>query len=545
MSSDLVLDELDDFGIEDLPAVARLVHWAGMLGARVLISSATLPPALVQGMFDAYRDGRNLYARNRGERPGVTPAISCAWLDEFRQSRQDCADTASFAHAHSAFARQRHAELSKALVRRRAELLPLALGGKSLDEARQGFALQVRDAAVRLHTRHHDIDPASGRRVSFGLVRMANIEPLYDVALALYRLGAPEGMRIHLCVYHSQYPLLMRSAIEHQLDHALDRRDAQAVFRRPDIRQQLDAHAEPDQRFIVLGSPVTQVGRDHDYDWAVVEPSSMRSLIQLAGRVWRHRPQRECTSPNLRVFDSTLRHWKDRDRAAYCRPGFELHSGEFSLRSHKLSDLLRPDERDIIDARPRILPRMDEPLRPQTSLVDLEHARMQRTMLAPALPAPVTPPSSSHRQRLGGPAGVASLGAYHWWHLPHADALLTAVLPQHQPFRADSQKRIELCLLPGEDGIGYELHYVGEQKYGPDLYTLIEHSRHTRIAASQLDGPRIQPWGESDYMAALTTLAAERNMSPGECAKRFGKVSVPDHERGWRFHPALEFSKRK
>ena len=38
----------------------------------------------------------------------------------------------------------------------------------------------------------------------------------------------------------------------------------------------------------MLGSPVTEVGRDHDYDWAVVEPSSMRSLIQLAGRVRRH-----------------------------------------------------------------------------------------------------------------------------------------------------------------------------------------------------------------------------------------------------------------
>jgi CRISPR-associated endonuclease/helicase Cas3 len=33
MSSDLVLDEPDDFGIEDLPALSRLVHWADLLGA--------------------------------------------------------------------------------------------------------------------------------------------------------------------------------------------------------------------------------------------------------------------------------------------------------------------------------------------------------------------------------------------------------------------------------------------------------------------------------------------------------------------------------
>ena len=47
MSGDLVLDEPDDFDINDLPALTRLVHWAGLLGSRVLLSSATLPPALV------------------------------------------------------------------------------------------------------------------------------------------------------------------------------------------------------------------------------------------------------------------------------------------------------------------------------------------------------------------------------------------------------------------------------------------------------------------------------------------------------------------
>jgi CRISPR-associated endonuclease/helicase Cas3 len=70
----------------------------------------------------------------------------------------------------------------------------------------------------------------------------------------------------------------------------LNRRKPDAVFELPDIRERLDRSPEPDQLFIVLGSPVTEVGRDHDYDWAIVEPSSVRSLIQLAGRIRRHRP---------------------------------------------------------------------------------------------------------------------------------------------------------------------------------------------------------------------------------------------------------------
>jgi CRISPR-associated endonuclease/helicase Cas3 len=41
LSGDLVVDEPDDFDIDDLPALTRLAHWAGMLGCRVLFSSAT------------------------------------------------------------------------------------------------------------------------------------------------------------------------------------------------------------------------------------------------------------------------------------------------------------------------------------------------------------------------------------------------------------------------------------------------------------------------------------------------------------------------
>lgn len=51
LSSDLVIDEVDDFNGQDLIAIARLIHLAGMLGRKVMISSATIPPALAEGFF--------------------------------------------------------------------------------------------------------------------------------------------------------------------------------------------------------------------------------------------------------------------------------------------------------------------------------------------------------------------------------------------------------------------------------------------------------------------------------------------------------------
>lgn len=60
-SSDLVIDEVDDFNGQDLIAIARLVHLVGMLGRKVMISSATIPPALAEGFFNAYQQGWQLY----------------------------------------------------------------------------------------------------------------------------------------------------------------------------------------------------------------------------------------------------------------------------------------------------------------------------------------------------------------------------------------------------------------------------------------------------------------------------------------------------
>ena len=104
MSGDLVLDEPDDFDIDDLPALTRLVHWAGLLGSRVLLSSATLPPAFVQGLFEAYRSGRTHFQHNRGERPSAAqppPEICCAWVDEFSRFQTDCATSGAFETAIS------------------------------------------------------------------------------------------------------------------------------------------------------------------------------------------------------------------------------------------------------------------------------------------------------------------------------------------------------------------------------------------------------------------------------------------------------------
>jgi CRISPR-associated endonuclease/helicase Cas3 len=546
MSGDLVLDEPDDFDIADLPALTRLVHWAGLLGARVLLSSATLPPALVQGLFEAYRNGRQHFQYNRGDLSGV-PDVCCAWIDEFSAVSANCIDAPTFATVHQNFAAKRAEKLAKAQVRRRCGLLALDLAGLDSDRATERVAVLARDSAMTLHKRYYSVDPVSGKRVSFGLVRMANIEPLVDVALALYKLGAPDGVFIHLCVYHSQFPLLIRSNIECQLDQALNRRwpdrsQPEPVFCLPNIRLRLDAHDELDHLFIVLGSPVTEVGRDHDYDWAVAEPSSMRSLIQLAGRIRRHRDG-ECTSPNLLVFDTNLANFRNPGRPSFCRPGFE--SIDFPLDTHSMTQLLSAEQRDGIDARPRIV-EPTEPLRPRTRLVDLEHARVRQTMLMHvATAAPAVP---GGRRRPFAPSSRPFLNAALWWQLPPNDALLCAVLQRQTPFRHDVIERVDLVLRLSDGGNDYELvQLVKDRKgrYGATSLVVVDKSQRQRIPDAQVQGVCIAPWGQPDYLEALNQLAMELDITPEDCARSFGTVTLPANPNGWRFHPALGFTKAK
>jgi CRISPR-associated endonuclease/helicase Cas3 len=553
MTSDLILDEPDDFGIEDLPALTRLVHWAGLLGSRVLLSSATLPPALVQGLFMAYLAGREEYQRNRGRQvhcrtgslekaqhtanrsPGVhcrtgslemypgspdgSPAICCAWFDEYAVQANDFADGSAYLAAHRQFVDQRLAQLVKAEIRRRALIVELPIAVKQPREVIcTELAGSLRQHVHSLHRQHHSTDPHTGKRASFGLIRMANIDPLFDVARELFRQGAEAGCHIHLCVYHSRHPLLVRAAIERTLDAALQRNKPDAVFRLESVRQRLDASPEPDHLFVVLATAVAEVGRDHDYDWAIVEPSSMRSIIQLAGRVRRHRAGVCATDqPNLYLLDTNVVHLVEGgSKPAFLRPGFEDKS--FLLASHRLPEILTPEQWQIINAAARIKER--DPLLPKNNLADLEHDRLRDLML-------------------GADAGQVQVEepVHRWW---TTRAYLSGHLQRRKPFRHDPQGRSHYALLPDNDE-AINFYYLPE-KSEPRA------SRHLWREMQDSDvphGPRIEAWAVPRYLDALQELADAKGMYLRDCALKYGTLDLPSWEpkQIWRYHWALGFSR--
>lgn len=507
LSADTVLDEPDDFDQGDLPALCRLAYWVGMLGRRIVLSSATLPPSLVEALFEAYSQGRAEYNRAT---IGVEAPVVCGWVDEFGAVSHVVGDGSDFAARHAQFCSRRLGKLAKhSPPRRTAAILPVPKGGNGGEdrgdgEPARGLAAVIADAMATLHADHHQLSP-QGKRVSVGVVRMANIDPLVAVAKLLFAQSPPADTCVHLCVYHARHPLKRRAAMEAVLDGVLSRHDPQALFDHPAIAAQL-VRPESNQIFVVLATAVAEVGRDHDYDWAVVEPSSARSIVQLAGRVRRHRPLDTPVQPNLMLLQRNYRALRG-DALSYQRPGFE--SAAMPLRAHALDEILPESQYQHPDAGLRIV----EPERPRPAerLVDLEHAALRRC--------------------LQGAEQGGAFAASDWWRLPLRESYL---LQHHTEFRQSAP----------QDTYAWVVEDLGDEP----RVELLTQGEYIRVDGSFSPGelasaPRVVSWATASDEELLQELADGAEELSWAC-RRFMTVSL-DARNGespqppWHYHPLL------
>ncbi|WP_281648860.1 type I-F CRISPR-associated helicase Cas3f [Parendozoicomonas sp. Alg238-R29] len=386
LSSDLVIDEVDDFTGHDLIAIGRLIHLAGMLGRKVMISSATIPPDLAEGYFKAYRDGWQLFCKTRN----ASQHIGCAWIDEFNAQVITSDEQvlfqaiSAYRNHHAGFVKKRVAKLEKAPVKRRADIVSCQPVLEAKDEKQKTYFELIAQSALHKHQCHHTTDTKTGINVSFGVVRMANIQPCVSLSQSLLEHEWPEHTQVRVMAYHSQQVLLMRHRQEQHLDQVLKRKEKAGeepqAFRNPVIRQHLDQTPTGTQQllFVLVATPVEEVGRDHDFDWAVVEPSSYRSIVQLAGRVLRHR-NKTITEPNVSLLQYN---WKGienihrPEERVFLRPGFEEF---FTLKTHNLSALI---DEQAIGQRLDAVPRIQKPSRLDHTgqLADLEHEVTHRLL---------------------------------------------------------------------------------------------------------------------------------------------------------------------
>lgn len=337
VDSDLVLDEVDSYEPDALVAVLRLVQVAGLMGRSVICSSATLPQPVAEAVFRAFRSGVEMRCalEERDARFGI------AIVDD-RTAPTIFDSDADLSGQFAAHVGRLLAVPSKAV--RRAWVQPVS------ERSGEAFHAAIADAVARLHAAHAWSGPG-GKRLSFGLVRVANISTAIRTARELARVF-PQA---RVACYHSQEFRIQRHLKEKRLDFLLNRKRGDGhIVGDEEISSLLAASAAPDVPLIVVATPVEEIGRDHDFDWGVIEPSSAHSIVQTAGRINRHR-LREVSEPNVAILQYNRR-WLEGKPGEPCFvwPGLESKSQTHRYSSPDLLTLLADADLDALDARLRL-----------------------------------------------------------------------------------------------------------------------------------------------------------------------------------------------
>jgi CRISPR-associated endonuclease/helicase Cas3 len=348
--SDLLIDEADSYDPNGLVAVLRVVQMAGMFDRNVVVSTATLSPVLAEQIERAWQSGIAMHAAESTDAlkthtvlvSNLGSAIGSQLLHEpdsglfgqwYRQGMGDLYRLATGLPTHRLCkivnAPKRPAYLAKQIAK-------VCLTA----HASHAWSAQVRDQSVQ---------------VSIGLVRFANVDPLQKKAAQLTQQKWPENTVVKICTYHARDIAMRRYLKEQALDQLLKRHNDPDMAQHPLIAKELVQLPEHTQHLIliVLASPVEEIGRDHDFDWAVIEPSSMHAIIQLVGRVNRHRLV-PVFKPNVFVLEKNIKQLENEHKPGssspcFVRPGLQQVDGKGKPSTHlqpSAFSLLQPVESD-------------------------------------------------------------------------------------------------------------------------------------------------------------------------------------------------------
>lgn len=296
-TSDTILDELDSYQDTDLISLGRWAYVCGYYGRSLWLVSATLPSQVAMMFAKQYYTGLQAFewrehkqvriinglAANRGEQQVFT--LSPNELTQFSQHYQspfltpllkDIIDkTAEFARHQYCFIASDEQNLAVALT-------------QQIEQFHQTFAYSM---TLQGQT----------KRISIGAVMLDTVAHTQQMAINLSKIM--QDRPIMMVCYHARYTLLDRLLLERMIEPLLNRKSAdkwqQALLDNPDILSHLTQHDE--LIIIVCTTNILETGRDFDFDWACSDLLSVRSLIQLAGRVKRHRMEKT-VAPNMALF---------------------------------------------------------------------------------------------------------------------------------------------------------------------------------------------------------------------------------------------------
>lgn len=296
-SADLVLDEVDNYSADELKQVVRLCFLAGLSRKNLVCLSATLGYQHTQAIVRSYQDGIRLSSLLTG--------LSADFVLSNVSNVADPSSVEATGHMPVAALMTAVAAYNKKTCASQAALQAKALY-RTLNCTARDYDHILAEALALHEDNAYSVGDA---RVSVGFARMNTVASARRLAKYLYETTElPPDTELALVCYHSKYSSLELSVIDRTLDELTNRKGLPAGQELS--AKAIESYVEPlrlasgksNLLFIVVTTSIMETGRDHDYDWAILEPLSHRSLIQAAGRVRRHRGPRADGKVNVSII---------------------------------------------------------------------------------------------------------------------------------------------------------------------------------------------------------------------------------------------------
>lgn len=247
--------------------------------------SATVTQDIAETMYEAYRSGWREFAGMETCSDHVN--ILCS--GNASNSCQTNLNGENFSTVYRNSLGATLAMLSTNSTPRKSRILPEV---NSWDE----LIAQMNLSCSEMHDHHHSV--INGFEVSFGLINANRIFHKAKIAVDLPAgnivVDGVSRLRLKICL-HSNFPRIYRSWIESKIKQALTRKgehpDAglQAVLEEMDVFKRAAQAGIQKIEIVLIASPVIETGNDIDFDYAILDPLSIRSIVQVSGRVVRHR----------------------------------------------------------------------------------------------------------------------------------------------------------------------------------------------------------------------------------------------------------------
>ena len=333
-TSDLIIDEIDAYSKEDTNSILRVVYLLGYYRRNLTVTTATPSRALVEKIHYYYQkgisDSQNVYHNNIQD----VKKINYFYLSDLGSK---FIQTNNYKESLSTYTSLQNSNEKKSKKEKREKHKIEIISCDSVENIDDYKQLMV-EKSLKLHEFNNE--ESEGIRCSFGLIRCETIKFGYEICKKIEELESyynEKGIEFNLVFYHSRHLLPMRTYIEKLLDESLNRKVNKikdTKIGQIALKKALQKNNKvKDVITIVVSTQVEEVGRDHDFDWSMIEPTSTRSIIQIMGRVSRHR-EIFPDNPNVNIMEFPSIAFEDRDSNSYYR-NLNSKKGIFDLLTNK------------------------------------------------------------------------------------------------------------------------------------------------------------------------------------------------------------------